>query len=226
MNVRKGELRAVIGPNGAGKTTLFNLVSGLFAPTSGEIVFDGETTKAKTPNRLVHDGIIRTFQITEIFSSLTVYENYQIGVEAALGLNGRVRLGSRAAKMVETKVDELLEITAQKDKAYRVAGELAHGDQRVVEVGITLARTPKLLLLDEPTAGMGDEETERMVNLIRELHVSQGMTMLFIEHDMDIIFGVADRITVLNNGALLADGTPEEIGANEAVQRAYLGAER
>lgn len=226
MSVAKGELRAVIGPNGAGKTTLFNLISGFFPASEGRIVFDDTEINGITPEQLARRGIIRTFQITEVFPTLSVFENYRIAVEAALGLSGSTRLTRQKASAVARKVDELLALTGQADKAYRIAGELAHGDQRVVEVGLTLAREPELLLLDEPTAGMGDEETERMVRLIRSLHHERGVTMLFIEHDMDIIFGVADRITVLNNGVMLADGTPAEIGSNEQVQRAYLGGER
>lgn len=223
MDVNEGELRAVIGPNGAGKTTLFNLVSGFFPPTSGDVVFDGQSVKGVKPEKLVHRGIIRTFQITEIFLDLTVYENLRIAVETAMGLNLRPWLGRSLRARVEDNIDRLMSSMHLSDKAYRMAGELAHGDQRVVEVAIALARDPKLLLLDEPTAGMGEEETQHMTDLIRHLHQERGIAMLFIEHDMSIIFGVADRITVLDNGAMLAEGTPQEISDNERVQAAYLG---
>ncbi len=221
--VEQGELRAVIGPNGAGKTTLFNLISGFFPPTTGRILFDGSEITGLRPARLVERGIIRTFQITEIFPDLTVYENLRLAVEAAMGLTFRPFLGASGRSQVAHRTEELLEAVHLADKADRVASELAHGDQRIVEMGITLSREPRLLLLDEPTAGMGEEETEHMVGIIRRLNRERGITMLFIEHDMDIIFGVADRITVLDNGTLLAEGTAEEIAGNEAVQAAYLG---
>jgi len=224
LSVAKGELRAVIGPNGAGKTTLFNLISGAFPPTGGEIRFDGELINAQRAESRVRSGIVRTFQITEVFQELSVYENLRVAVETAAGLNSRpwISRGQRAA--VRQRITSLMEATELVGMEERLVGELAHGDQRVVEVAIALSLDPKLLMLDEPTAGMGDKETENMVNLIRHLHKERGMTMLFIEHDMDLIFGVADRITVLDNGRFLAEGSPEEIANNEQVQAAYLGA--
>jgi branched-chain amino acid transport system ATP-binding protein len=224
LSVEPGELRAVIGPNGAGKTTLFNLISGFFPPSDGNILFDGRKITAVNPAALVKMGIIRTFQITEIFLDLTVYENLRVAVETAMGLNLRPWIGRALRQKVDDRVDELMEIVKITHKADRVAGEMSHGDQRVVEVGIALSRQPKLLLLDEPTAGMGDEETHHMTGLIRSLNKEQKITILFIEHDMAIVFGVADRITVLDNGTMLAEGTAAEISANPRVQSAYLGA--
>ena len=226
LEVPQGELRAIIGPNGAGKTTLFNLISGLFPPSDGDVRFDGRSIKGVPPEKLVHHGIIRTFQITEIFLGLTVYQNLEIAVETAKGLNLRPWLSPRRRREVREGIDELMEIFHLSDLADNLAGELAHGDQRVVEMAIALSREPKLLLLDEPTAGMGDEETHRMTDLIRHLHKERGMTMLFIEHDMSIVFNVADRITVLDNGRMLVEGTPQEISSNADVQAAYLGGER
>jgi branched-chain amino acid transport system ATP-binding protein len=223
LSVEQGELRAIIGPNGAGKTTLFNLISGYFPPSEGRISFDGSPIIAVSPNALVRRGIIRTFQITQIFLALTVYENLRVAVECAMGLQLRPFIGRATRARVEAKVDELIEVTRIGAKVDRIAGELAHGDQRVVEIGIALSRAPKLLLLDEPTAGMGDEETHHMTELIRRLNRSNGITMLFVEHDMAIVFGIADRITVLDNGALLAEGNAAEIAANPQVQAAYLG---
>jgi len=172
----------------------------------------------------VKKGIIRTFQITEVFLSLTVYENLRVAVETAMGLNIRpwISRGLRAA--INRRVDELMDIVNIAPKAHRIVGEMSHGDQRVVEVGIALSRQPKLLLLDEPTAGMGDEETNHMTGLIRSLNKAQKISILFIEHDMNIVFGVADRITVLDNGTMLAEGNAAEIAANPRVQSAYLGA--
>ncbi|HQT64795.1 MAG: ABC transporter ATP-binding protein [Acidocella sp. 20-57-95] len=223
LTVEPGELRAVIGPNGAGKTTLFNLISGFFPPSDGSIMFDGEPIMAVNPAILVKKGIIRTFQITEIFLDLTVYENIRVAVEVAMGISLRPWINAATRAKVNARVEELMEIVKISHKADRVAGEMSHGDQRVVEVGIALSRHPKLLLLDEPTAGMGDEETNHMTDLIRSLNKTQNITILFIEHDMNIVFGVADRITVLDNGTMLAEGTAKEIADNPRVQAAYLG---
>jgi branched-chain amino acid transport system ATP-binding protein len=223
LSVEPGELRAIIGPNGAGKTTLFNLISGFFPPSDGQIVFDGQPIQTVNPAELVRRGIIRTFQVTEIFRSLTVYENLRIAVEIAQGVNMRPWMSRALWKRVDDQVDALMHRVKIADKAYRVTGELSHGDQRVVEVGIALSRNPRLLLLDEPTAGMGDEETHHMTALIRDLNKNQGITTLFVEHDMEIVFGIADRITVLDNGTMLAEGNADEISNNPKVQAAYLG---
>ncbi|WP_297910729.1 ABC transporter ATP-binding protein [Thiomonas sp.] len=223
LQVAPGELRAVIGPNGAGKTTLFNLISGFFPPSAGEIVFDGEAIQRVNPAALVRRGIIRTFQITEVFLSLNVRENVRIAAEVSLGWSARPWLSRAQRARVEDRVDELMHMVGLTGKDDRIVGELSHGDQRVVEVAIALSRKPKLLLLDEPTAGMGDEETQMMTGLIRRLNKDQGITTLFVEHDMEIVFGIADRITVLDNGHFLAEGTAQEIASNPKVQAAYLG---
>ncbi len=225
MEIENGELRALIGPNGAGKTTLFNLVSGFFPPSEGEILFEEHSIKGMPPEKLVQRGMIRTFQVTEIFNDLTVYQNIEIAMETALGLNLRPWLSRSRRREVAREVEAMLETVNLADQARQVAGALAHGDQRLVEIAMVLSRDPRLLLLDEPTAGMGDEETHRMTELIRHLHRERGIAMLFIEHDMNIIFDVADRITVLDNGLLLAEGTPSDISGNADVQAAYLGTE-
>lgn len=224
LSVDVGELRAVIGPNGAGKTTLFNLISGFFPPSDGQIIFEGKQITAVNPASLVQMGIIRTFQITEIFLDLTVYENLRVAVETAMGINLRPWVGKDTRAKVRSRVDDLMDTLRLGSKANQVAGEMSHGDQRVVEVGIALSRKPKLLLLDEPTAGMGDEETNRMTDLIRVLNKEQKISILFIEHDMAIVFGVADKITVLDNGTMLAEGNADQISSNPRVQTAYLGA--
>ena len=223
IDVAPGELRAVIGPNGAGKTTLFNLISGFFPPSSGEIVFDGQVISRVNPAELVNRGIIRTFQITEIFLSLSVYENLRIAAEVAMGVSHRPWAGRALRARIDERVQQLMDMVGIAPKADRIAGELSHGDQRVVEIGIALSRHPKLLLLDEPTAGMGDEETQNMTALIRRLNKEQKITTLFVEHDMEIVFGIADRITVLDNGHMLAEGNAHEIANNPKVQAAYLG---
>jgi branched-chain amino acid transport system ATP-binding protein len=225
FGMAEGELRAVIGPNGAGKTTFFNLITGFFPPTAGEIWFDGENIRERPVVHRVRRGIVRTFQITEVFLDLSVYENVRFAVETAAGLNGRPWLPRARRQAVARQIDELLATVDLVPKADRAVGELAHGDQRVVEIALALAMNPRLLLLDEPTAGMGDAETEHMVGLIRRLHDERGLSILFIEHDMSIVFGLSQHITVLDQGRVLAEGTPADISANERVRAAYLGEE-
>jgi branched-chain amino acid transport system ATP-binding protein len=223
FEMKQGELCAVIGPNGAGKTTFFNLISGLLPPTSGQVWFAGQNITNWSVARRVGSGIVRTFQITEVFPDLSVFENIRIGIETAAGLNGRPFVSAARRRALHRQVDEIVELVDLADKTDRLVGELAHGDQRVVEVGMALSLQPRLLLLDEPTAGMGDAETEHMVELVRRLHASHRMSILFIEHDMDIVFDIAQRITVLDQGCVLAEGTPDGISANEKVRAAYLG---
>jgi len=218
-----GVFQAIIGPNGAGKTTVFNLLSGLFRPTAGSIVFDGQDVTALVPDQRVALGMARTFQITEIFPELSVGLNLRIGAEAAAGFRRRPWLSRSEATAIAVRVDELATMVGLTDKLDRPVGELSHGDQRAVEIGLALALRPKLLLLDEPTAGMGDQETESIADLMQRLHRQHDMTIVLIEHDMQLVFRLADRITVLDRGAMLASGTPTEIAANDAVQAAYLG---
>jgi len=223
LAVPKGELRAVIGPNGAGKTTFFNLISGFFAPTAGTIKFDGCDVTSVPAHERVKLGMARTFQITEIFPELTVRENVRIGIEVASGYRMRPWLSPTERNEVRRRVDETLTLTGVERSADRLVGELAHGDQRATEIAMALALGPHLLLFDEPTAGMGDQETYAITQLIRKLHRDRNLTIVLIEHDMRVVFHLADRITVLDQGAMLADGTPEEIAADKAVQAAYLG---
>jgi branched-chain amino acid transport system ATP-binding protein len=223
LSVAPGELRAIIGPNGAGKTTFFNLISGFFGPTSGTIHFDGRDVTALTAQKRVALGMARTFQITEIFPELTVFENVRIATEVASGFRLRPWLSKSEQAEVHKRVEETLKLAALEAKADRLVGELAHGDQRAAEISMALALRPRLLLLDEPTAGMGDQETHDITQLIRRLHRDSKYTIVLIEHDMRVVFHLADRITVLDQGTVLAEGTPEDIAANETVQAAYLG---
>ncbi len=223
MTVEPGELRAVIGPNGAGKTTFFNLITGFFRPSSGRIIFDGQDVTGLLPARRVWRGIARTFQITEVFPELSVRENLRIPVEVASGFRLRPWLSHDDDKKVLARVSELLDMGGLTSKAGRLVGELAHGDQRATEIMMALALRPRLLLLDEPTAGMGDQETYDITQLIRKLHRDQKLSIVLIEHDMRVVFHLADRIMVLDQGKFLAEGTPQEIAANKAVQTAYLG---
>ena len=221
--VKPGELRAIIGPNGAGKTTFFNLITGFFPPTTGEIWFDGNPVTALPAQRRVKLGMGRTFQITEIFPELSVRENVRIAVEAGAGLSRRMWLSKAEAAEVHRHINEVIALAGLAGKAERLVGQMAHGEQRAAEIAMALALKPRLLLLDEPTAGMGDHETDEITALIRRLHRDNSYTIVLIEHDMHLVFYLADRITVLDQGGLLADGTPTEIAANEAVQAAYLG---
>ncbi len=223
LKVEPGELRAVIGPNGAGKTTFFNLISGFFPPTSGTIVFDGQDITRLPEHKRVTRGMARTFQITEIFPELSVRENVRVAVEVAAGYRLMPWLGRESRAKVFDRVTELLGMGDLAEKADRLVGELSHGDQRATEIMMSLALNPRLLLLDEPTAGMGDQETFHVTKLIRRLHRDHRLSIVLIEHDMRVIFHLADRIMVLAEGAVLAEGTPDEIAKDEHVQAAYLG---
>ena len=223
LSVPKGELRAIIGPNGAGKTTFFNLISGFFRPTAGTILFDDRDVTAMPAHQRVTLGMGRTFQITEIFPELSVFENVRISTEVAGGYRLRAWMSRAEREGIERRVIETLKLAGLESKAQRLVGELAHGDQRAAEIAMALALKPHLLLLDEPTAGMGDQETYQITQLIRRLHRDSHYTIVLIEHDMRVVFHLADRICVLDQGRMLAQGTPKEIAANEAVQAAYLG---
>jgi branched-chain amino acid transport system ATP-binding protein len=221
--VAEGELHAIIGPNGAGKTTFFNLISGFFPPDAGTIGFDGRDVTTLAAHQRVTLGMARTFQITEIFPELSVYENVRISAETANGLRLRPWIRRDESIAIRSQVEETLEQTGLAAKSGRLVGELAHGDQRAAEIAMALALRPRLLLLDEPTAGMGDHETYEMTQLVRRLHRERHLTIVLIEHDMRVVFHLADRVTVLDQGQLLAEGSPAEIAANETVQSAYLG---
>jgi branched-chain amino acid transport system ATP-binding protein len=223
LTIEPGELRAIIGPNGAGKTTFFNLISGLFAPTTGSIRFEGEDITALAPDERVRRGMARTFQITEIFPELSVADNIRVAVEVASGHRLRPWLGGQMRAEVADRIDELLGLGGLADKSDVRAGALSHGDQRATEIMMSLALKPRLLMLDEPTAGMGDQETYDIARLVRRLHRQEGLTIMLIEHDMRVVFNLADRIMVLAEGRVLAEGAPQEIADSERVQAAYLG---
>lgn len=223
LAVETGELRAIIGPNGAGKTTFFNLITGFFRPTKGEIRLDGRDITRADATARVTMGMARTFQVTEIFPELTVRENVQIAVEVATGYRLRPWVGRRDTERVRDRIDEILTASRLGAVAGRLVGELSHGDQRSAEIAMALALRPRILLLDEPTAGMGEQETYQVAALIRRLHKHSSFTIVLIEHDMRVVFNLADRIIVLDQGRLLAEGSPTEIAADPAVQAAYLG---
>ena len=223
LKVEAGELRAVIGPNGAGKTTFFNLISGFFPPTSGRIRFRDRDITHLPAHQRVALGMARTFQITEIFPELTVYENLRVPIEVAAGLRLSPWLSRRRNAEIEKRVVELLDQGGLAGKADHLVGELSHGHQRATEIMMALALNPSLLLLDEPTAGMGDQETHDIVQLIGKVHKDSQLAIVLIEHDMRVVFHLATRIMVLAEGLVLAEGTPPEIAADERVQTAYLG---
>jgi branched-chain amino acid transport system ATP-binding protein len=223
LTIEPGQFRAIIGPNGAGKTTFFNLISGFFPPTSGSIHFDGKDVTGMAPERRVVCGMARTFQITEIFPELTIAGNLRVAVEVAAGLRMAPWIGRAMRREVDARVAKLVEMGGLTDKKDRNVGALTHGDQRAAEIMMALALRPRLLMLDEPTAGMGDQETYEIARLIRRLHKHERLTIMLIEHDMRVVFNLADRIMVLAEGKVLAEGTPDEIARSEAVQSAYLG---
>ena len=214
FQVMPGEIRAVIGPNGAGKTTFVSLVCGRIAPTSGLIVFDGEDVTDMPAHRRVRMGIAYTFQITSVFSNLSAFDNVALPVQRTLA-DGRRRGALRASVMAA------LERTGLADRAQTPAGALSYGHQRLLEVAMGLALKPRLLILDEPTQGLSDGEIENFIGLVRE--IARNATVMLIEHNMPVVMELADRITVLNAGRTLAEGTPQQIRANAAVQEAYLG---
>ena len=223
LAVEPGEVRAIIGPNGAGKTTLFHLISGLLAPTAGRVLFrGGDVTALPAPARC-RRGISRTFQITSIFPELSVLENVRIAVQLRSGGNFRLVGGRTTLEASEERARASLDSLGLLARATEPASTLPHGDQRLLEIAMAVAQEPALLLLDEPTQGLSPEDTLATVAVIREVARRQGLTILLVEHDMDVVFDLADRISVLHFGQLIAEGTPDHIRANADVQLAYLG---
>ena len=223
LELAAGERRALIGPNGAGKSTLFHLISGNLRPTAGEIVFDGERIDGRAPQHINRLGLARSFQITNIFPKLSVFENIRLAVMQRYRMQYSFwRVLDRVAPLRE-ETEQLLERVRLQPHAASLAGELTYSGQRSLELAMTLACDPKVILLDEPMAGMSSEETEYTSNLIRELTV--GRALLIVEHDMDVVFALGDRISVLVYGQVVATGTPAEIRADPGVREAYLGEE-
>ena len=224
MQVREGTIHALIGPNGAGKTTFFNAVSGYAMPESGNVSFRGKDITRAVNWKRVAMGMGRTFQTPSVFPELTVDENVRLGVRAHAGQAFRLRTPrGAAASAVDTRVDELLRFVNLTTQRGRPVAELAHGSQRLVEIAMSLSTDPVLVLLDEPMAGLAEAETDRIIAVIRELRTRLGLTVLFVEHNMRVVLSLADRITVLDRGKLLAEGTPAEIAGDESVRNAYLG---
>ena len=221
LSVEKGSLRSLIGPNGAGKTTLFNQITGYLVPDSGRVVFKGEEITGLHPYQISRKGITRAFQIINIFPRLTVLESVQLAILAKRGES--LKCFAPAKKMVLGEAMAVLETVGLAEHAPALARELSHGDQRVLELALALAGEPELLLLDEPMAGMSPFERVKVTELIQRIHQDRGVTVLFCEHDMDVVFGISERVTVLHQGRVIAEGKPEDIKKNEEVHMVYLG---
>ncbi|MCL6499756.1 MAG: ATP-binding cassette domain-containing protein [Firmicutes bacterium] len=223
LSVQAGEVVAVIGPNGAGNTTLFNLVTGVLLPDRGRVVFGGVDVTRWPAHRRCRAGVSRTFQIANVFPRLTVFDN----VHAACLAHARkgFELFRPASRFAVEQAWEILEVTGLRGQAHRLAGTLSHGDQRILEIALALASRPRLLVLDEPTAGMSPEETASTLQLIARLNREHGLSVLFCEHDMEVVFSTAHRVVVMHQGRTIASGPPEQVRADPEVQRAYLGGE-
>lgn len=223
FSVQPGEISAIIGPNGAGKTTLFNQITGFLLPDSGRILFEDQDIVGLSPQKIVARGIGRAFQIASIFPDETVLDNIKAACLSRLNQTRKYWRPAVSFKRATDHAHDILENLGLKDQAGRFAYELAHGDQKLLDIGIALGLTPRLLLLDEPTAGMSPEERQHTREMIKTLWKKFDLTLVFIEHDMDMVFGIAQTVRVLQQGALMADGTPEEIRGNQDVVQAYLG---
>jgi len=221
LEVTRGERHAIIGPNGAGKSTLFNLISGRFAPSSGSIWVNGEEVTGCAPFELYRRGLARSFQVTNIYPRLSVYENIRCSLLWSTGYRYNFWRGVARLRDANEKTERTLEQIGMTARRNTPAGVLTYAEQRALEIGITIAGDSSVILLDEPTAGMSRRETESAVELIRS--VSQGRTLVIVEHDMGVVFNLADRISVLVYGAIIATDVPERIRQNTAVQTSYLG---
>jgi branched-chain amino acid transport system ATP-binding protein len=223
LTVGKGEIVAVIGPNGAGKTTLFNLITGALKRDRGKIVFKNEDISQLPPYEICKKGISRSYQIVNIFPRLTVFENAQVAVLSHQRMSSSLFRPAQSIAVKETR--SILESVGLLEKEKSIAGSLSHGDQKILEIAVALGNEPELLILDEPTAGMSPEETLAAIELIKRLAQMRGLTILFCEHDMDIVFSIAQSIMVMSHGQTIIQGSLQEVRGNKEVQEAYLGGE-
>lgn len=223
LQVYGNTLHAIIGPNGAGKTTFFNLLSGNLEPTSGQVIFKGRDITHQPVHRTIHYGIGRSFQITNIFPNLTVFENIRLACQALGRDNFSFLRDALKINRYKERTWEVIQRVGLEERAYSLARTLPHGDQRKLELGMILAPDPDVLLLDEPTAGMAAEQVPELINLIQEIQHTGNKTVMLVEHNMNVVMSVSDKITVMHLGRILAEGTPAEITTNSEVQTAYLG---
>jgi len=221
LHIERGEVHALIGPNGAGKTTLISQLSGLLTPDSGSVTFDGVSITAMPAHRISLAGLARSFQITSVFADMSLLDNVALAVQAHDGHSFRFWRKAREDQRLREPAMKCLERVGLQDRAHRIADAVSHGERRQLEIAMALASAPTMLLLDEPMAGMGPEESARMIDIMQSLRGDK--TMLLVEHDMDAVFALADRISVLVYGRIIATGSVEQIRANEEVRRAYLG---
>jgi branched-chain amino acid transport system ATP-binding protein len=221
LEVIEGERHAIIGPNGAGKTTLFNVITGTYHPSEGDVYFKGKQVTGFKPHKMVRRGMGRSFQITSTFSRLTAFQNIRLGILSKRDIRFNMLRMLDKMQDITTETEEVLKRINLDGERDIPASQLSYGKSRSLEISMALATDPDLVMLDEPTAGMSVDETHNAVELIRRL--TEGKTMVIIEHDMDVVFSLADRITVLHLGTILASGPPEEIRENQAVKDAYLG---
>ncbi len=222
LEVAAGEVHSLIGPNGAGKTTLFHCITGFLRPDAGRVLLGGEDVTRLPSHRLVKAGVVRTFQITQVFGELSARENVELAARSRQGRNFDFFRKASACREARGEAEEALRVVGLLEKAHLRPEEMGHGDKRVLEVAIGLALNPEVLLLDEPTAGMSRTETERIARLVRR--IAERTSVLLVEHDTEVVLSISDRITVMTQGRVIAQGSPERISRDPLVQDAYLGA--
>ncbi|WP_066710440.1 ABC transporter ATP-binding protein [Curvibacter delicatus] len=222
FEAQRGKITAVIGPNGAGKSSLFNLISGAIAPSTGQVFFEGSEVTGNSPDKMLRAGLSRSFQITNLFFELPVYENLRLAAQYLEQGRGWLRPVASSAQ-AEQRVRELIRQFTLHDKVNELAGYLSHGEQRRLEIAVSLASRPRMLLLDEPTQGMSHADTRETETLIRNLATEHGLSILLVEHDVDLVMNLSDHVVVMHQGQKLAEGTPEQVRANPQVQAAYFG---